>query len=67
MILAVVCVWVYLSAGFESGVEDGFSVFVHEEGVHSSPLMMAEEVVNLIQCGIYTSYSYGSTDHKENI
>jgi len=39
----------YVCAGFEFRVEDCLSLVVDEERVHGSPLVLGEEVLQLIQ------------------
>ncbi len=47
----------YLSAWLQLGMEDGFAMFIHEEGVDRSPLVSAEECLDLVQSGINPSHA----------
>ena len=56
----------YVGAGLEPRVEDGFTLFVDEEGVDCAPLVVTQEVFGLLQCGVYPRHSYRPTTNTHN-
>ena len=59
MLYVTQSVYTYRGAGFEERVEDGLSMLVDEEGVDRAPLMATQEVLYLLQGGVYPHYTYG--------